>query len=340
MAAPKGITHETIVRDVRAGKIAPVYYLMGEEDYYIDKLSDFLVNNLLKPEEKDFNLDIVYGAETTTDVVVDLARAYPMMADRRVVLVREAQAMRQLDGLEAYLKHLTPTTVLVMCHKHGKLDMRKAVSKALLEVGVVYESKRLWDSQLPTFITNYFKRNGVAVEPQAVQMLMGHVGADLCRLSTEMDKLIVALPSDNRVVTTVQVEQQTGMSREFNDFELQAALANRDVLRANQIAVYYQGNNKTFALPRTLSNLFTFFSDVMMSYYSPDKSDRGIAAWLGRTEWKVRQDILPALKNYSGIKVMQILDEIRKTDAAGKGVGGCKTPPEELLRELIFFILH
>lgn len=338
--AVQGVTHESIIKDVRAGKIAPVYYLMGEEDYYIDRLSDFLVDSLLKPEERDFNLDIVYGAEMTADKIVELAHAYPMMADRRVVLVREAQAIRSLDGLEAYLRHLTPTTVLIMCHKHGTLDKRKTVGKVLQEVGVVFESKRLWENQLPAFITNYFKRNGVAVEPQAVQMLAGHVGADLCRLSSEMDKLVVALPKEERVVTPAHVEELTGMSKEFNDFELQAALAHKDVLRANQIVKYYQGNNRTFALPKTLSSLFTFFSDVMLAYYSPDKTDRGIAAWLGKTEWKVRQDILPARQNYSGIKVMQILGEIRKTDAAGKGVGGCKTAPEDLLQELIFFILH
>lgn len=340
MAAPQGPTHETIIKDVRAGKIAPVYYLMGEEDYYIDKLSDFLVDSLLKPEERDFNLDIVYGAEMTVDKIVELAHAYPMMADRRVVLVREAQAIRSLDGLDAYLHHLTPTTVFILCHKHGTLDRRKSVGKALAEVGVVYESKRLWENQLPAFITNYFKRAGVMVEPQAVQMLAGHVGADLCRLSSEMDKLVLALPADDRVVTPARVSELTGMSKEFNDFELQAALAQKDILKANQIVKYYQGNNRTFALPKTLSSLFTFFSDVMLAYYSPDKTDRGIAQWLGKTEWKVRQDILPARQNYTGIKVMQILGEIRRTDAASKGVGGCKTSPEDLLQELIFFILH
>ena len=337
--AARGITYEDILRDVEAKKIAPVYYLMGEEDYYIDKLSDAIVDAVLTEDEKDFNLDIVYGAETDIDKVIELAHAYPMMAERRVVLVREAQALRSLEGLEAYLSHLTPTTVLVFCHKHGKLDMRKAAAKTMQQVGVIYESKRLFDNQLPPFISQYFRQHNVDIEPQAIQMLAGHVGADLSRLTTEMDKLLLAL-NGNRVVGASLVEEQTGMSKDFNDFELMAALAQRNIFRANQIVKYYQGNPRSFFITRTLTNLFTFFSDVMLAYYAPDKNDAGIAAWLGKSEWKIRQDVGPARRNYSGVKVMQILGEIRKTDAQSKGVGGVRTPHEELLQDLIFFILH
>ena len=337
--AARGITYDDIMRDLKARKVAPVYYLMGEEDYYIDKLSDAIVNAVLTEDEKDFNLDIVYGAEVDIDKVIELAHAYPMMAEKRVVLVREAQAIRSLEGLDAYLAHLTPTTVLVFCHKHGKLDARKAAAKALQQVGVVFESKRLFDNQLAPFISRYFSQHNVDIEPQAIQMLAGHVSSDLSRLTTEMDKLLLAL-NGNRVVGTALVEEQTGMSKDFNDFELQSALAMRNIFRANQIVKYYQGNPRSFFITRTLTNLFTFFSDVMLSYYAPDKSDAGIAAWLGKTEWKVRQDIGPARRNYSGVKVMQILGEIRKTDAKSKGVEGVRTPHEELLQDLIFFILH
>lgn len=337
--AARGITYDDIMRDLKARKVAPVYYLMGEEDYYIDKLSDAIVNAVLTEDEKDFNLDIVYGAEVDIDKVIELAHAYPMMAEKRVVLVREAQAIRSLEGLDAYLAHLTPTTVLIFCHKHGKLDARKAAAKALQQVGVVFESKRLFDNQLAPFISRYFSQHNVDIEPQAIQMLAGHVGSDLSRLTTEMDKLLLAL-NGNRVVGAALVEEQTGMSKDFNDFELQSALAMRNIFRANQIVKYYQGNPRSFFITRTLTNLFTFFSDVMLSYYAPDKSDAGIAAWLGKTEWKVRQDIGPARRNYSGVKVMQILGEIRKTDAKSKGVEGVRTPHEELLQDLIFFILH
>lgn len=338
--AARGITYDEVLRDVKAKKIAPVYYLMGDEDYYIDRLSDAVVDATLTPDERDFNLDIVYGAEVDIDKVIELAHAYPMMAERRVVLVREAQAIRSLEGLESYLAHLTPSTVLIFCHKHGKLDMRKTVAKAIQQVGVLFESKRLYENQLPPFISHYLSQHGADIEPQAVQMIAGHVGSDLSRLTTEMDKLLLALPQGNRVVSTALVEEQTGMSKDFNDFELQAALASRNIFRANQIVKYYQGNPRSFFITKTLSSLFTFFSDVMLSYYAPDRTDAGIATWLGKTEWKVRQDIGPARRNYSGVKVMQILSEIRQTDAKSKGVGGCRTPHEELLQDLIFFILH
>ena len=334
--AARGITYEDILRDLKAQKIAPVYYLMGEEDYYIDKLSDAVVDAVLSKDERDFNLDIVYGAETNADKIIELAHAYPMMAERRVVLVREAQAIRSLDALEAYLAHLTPTTVLVFCHKHGKLDMRKAVAKAIQQVGVLFESKRLYENQLAPFISQYFRQHNVDIEPRAIQMLAGHVGADLSRLTTEMDKLLLAMPEGGAAL----VEEQTGMSKDFNDYELMAALAQRNIFRANQIVKYYQGNPRSFFITKTLTNLFTFFSDVMLAYYAPDKTDTSIAAWLGKNEWKIRQDVGPARRNYSGVKVMQILAEIRKTDAQSKGVGGFRTPHEELLQELIFFILH
>ena len=321
--AARTVTYEEILRDVKAKNILPVYYLMGEEDYYIDLLSDAIVDAVLTKDERDFNLDIVYGAETDIDKVIELAHAYPMMAERRVVLVREAQAMRSLDGLDAYLSHLTPSTVLIFCHKHGKLDMRKAAAKAMQQVGIVFESKRLYENQLPPFISRYFSQHDVSIEPQAIQMLAGHVGADLSRLQAEMDKLLLAMPQGD-----------------FNDFELMAALAQRNIYRANQIVKYYQGNPRSFFIGRTLTNLFTFFSDVMLAYYAPEKTDMSIAAWLGKSEWKVRQDVGPARRNYSGVKVMQILSEIRKTDAKSKGVEGCRTPHEELLQDLIFFILH
>ena len=337
--AAKGITYDDILRDLKAKKVAPVYYLMGDEDYFIDKLSDAIVEAVLTEDEKDFNLDILYGAEAEMDKVIELAHAYPMMAEKRVVLVREAQAMRSIEGLDTYLAHLTPTTVLIFCHKHGKLDTRKAAAKAIQQVGVIYESKRLYDNQVASFISQYLHKHNVDVEPQAIQMLASHVGSDLSRLTTEMDKLLLAL-NGGRVVGASLVEEQTGVSKDFNDFELQSALAQRNIFRANQIVKYYQGNPRSFFITRTLTNLFTFFSDVMLAFYAPEKNDAGIAAWLGKPEWKIRMDIGPARRNYSGVKVMQILSEIRKTDAQSKGVGGVRTPHEELLQDLIFFILH
>ena len=340
MAAKTGTTYEEIIRDVRAGNLSPIYYLMGEEDYYIDRLSDFIVDNVLREEERDFNLDVLYGSEVTANQVIQYAQGLPMMAEHRVVLVREAQGMNDRELLAPYLAHYNPSTVLVMCHKHGKLDARRELAKEVKRVGVLFESKRLADYQLPGFVTSYFKRKGLDCEPAAAQMLAEHVGSDLNRLSSEMDQLLLAMPQGTMRVTPALVEEQTGVSKEYNNFELQNALAARDILRANRIVKYFNTNPKSFALPLTLSSLFSFFTDLMLAYYAPAKDESSVANWLGKSTWQVRQAIIPAMRNYKATKVMQILSEIRQTDAKGKGVGGCRTAPGDLLCELVFFILH
>lgn len=331
-----GITYDEIVRDVRAGNLSPIYYLMGEEDYYIDRISDFIVNTVLREEERDFNLDILYGAETNANQVIQFAQGLPMMAEHRVVLVREAQAMGNCEDLVSYLSHYNPSTVLVMCHKHGKLDARGELAKEVKRVGVLFESQRLKDYQLPGFVMSYFKRKKMDCEPAAAQMLAEFVGSDLNRLSSEMDKLLLATPQGAMCVTSALVEEQTGISKEFNVYELQNALAERNIVKANHIVKYLYKNP---VLPRTLAFLFGFFSDLMMVYYAPSRDENALANWLGKLSWQVRP-LLLAKSHYKATKVMQILDEIRKTDAKGKGVGGCRTSPGDLLRELTFFILH
>ena len=342
MAAPKqaGPSYEEIVRNVRAGNLSPIYYLMGDEDYYIDHISDFIVKTVLREEERDFNLDVLYGAETTANQVIQFAQGLPMMAEHRVVLVREAQALNDREQLASYLAHYNPSTVLIVCHKHGKLDARRELAKEVKRVGVLFESKRLSDYQLPGFVTSYFKRKGADCEPTAAQMLSEHVGSDLNRLSSEMDKLLLAMPAGSLRVTPSLVEELTGMSKDYNNFELQNALAARDVLKVNQIVKYFNTNPRSFALQPTLASLFGFFADLMQSYYAPASDEISVANWLGKSTWQVRQAIMPARKNYKAVKVMNILSAIRQTDGKSKGVGGCRTAPGDLLTELVFFILH
>ena len=338
--AAKANNYEGIVRDIKAGRYAPVYYLMGDEAYYIDRISQYIVDSVLQPEARDFNLDVLYAGDVGMDAIVERARTYPMMAENRVVVVREAQGLRNLDLLEAYLKQPSPTTLLVFCHKNGKLDARRNVAKAIQQKGVLFESRKLYDRELPSFVKGYVERSGAQIEPKAVQMLCEHVGNDLNRLSAEIDKLLSGLLGERRVIDAGMVELLTGMSKDFNSFELVGALARKDVAVAFRIVRFFQGNPRSFSLPQTLSNIFTFFSDVMMAFYSPDRSGRGLAEWLGKPEWKISQEVLPATRNYSGTKVMQILGEIRRTDGASKGVGGCRTAPGDLLQELVFIILH
>lgn len=335
-----GPTYEEIARDVKAGNLKPIYYLMGDEDYYIDKLSQLIVDKALAPEERDFNLDVLYGGEIKANQVIQYAQGLPMMASHRVVLLREAQQMDDRENLAAYVQHFNPTTILIVCHKHGKLDARRQLAQELKKNGVVFESKRLYDSQLPGFVSSYLKAHKMNIEPAASQMLCEFVGSDLSRLSSEMDKLLLATPIGETRITAALVEEQTGMSKDYNTFELQNALAARDVLKANRIANYFNNNPRSFALPPTLASLFGFFSDIMLAYYAPVRDENGIANWLGKSPWQVRTTIIPAMQKYTGNKVIQILSEIRRTDAKSKGVGGCRTAPGDLLRELIFFILH
>lgn len=339
-AKATGPTYEEIARDIKAGNFKPIYYLMGDEDYYIDKLSQLILDKALAPEERDFNLDLLYGGETNANQVIQYAQGLPMMAKYRVVMLREAQQMDDRENLAAYAQHVNPSTILVVCHKHGKLDARRQLAQELKKIGVLFESKRLYDSQLPGFVSGYLKAKNMAIDPAASQMLCEFVGSDLSRLSSEMDKLLLATPVGETRITAALVEELTGMSKDFNSFELQNALAVRDVLKANRIVNYFNSNPRSFALPPTLASLFGFFSDVMQAYYSPVRDENGIANWLGKSPWQIRTTILPAMQKYSGNKVIQILSEIRRTDAKSKGVGGCRTAPGDLLRELVFFILH
>ncbi|MBR1733500.1 MAG: DNA polymerase III subunit delta [Alloprevotella sp.] len=336
------VTHETIVRDVRAGKIAPVYYLMGEEGYYIDRVADFLVDSVLREDEKAFNLITVFGLDTDIDAVMDAAKGFPMGAQRQVVVVKEAQNLKNIDRLEYYLRQPQPSTVLIFCHKNGALDRRKKLPGLIERAGgVVFESKKLYESQLAPFITAYLKRKGAAIQPDAVAMMAEYVGADLSRMAGELDKLCIALPpGGGQAVTTDLVASHIGISKEFNIFELQEALGAKNVLKAMRIANYFDKNPKANPIQKTLPSLFRFFSHLMLAHYAPDKSERGLAGWLGMGEWQVRRNVFPALRNYNAVKVMQILGEIRRTDARSKGVGNPSITNGDLMRELLYFILH
>ncbi len=340
MAKTTGTTHLDIMQQVKQGNYAPVYLLHGDEDYYIDKVSQFILDNSLRPEERDFNFDLRYGADARANDIINIARQFPMMADRRVVMVREFQSLQNKDVLVSYVQNPMPSTILILCHKHGTMDGRKGLVAEIKKYGVVMESKHVYDNMLPSFVTQYAQEQKLNIEQQAIQMLCEHVGSDLTRMTSEIDKLRIALPEGQNAITATLVEEQTGISKEYNNIELQNALAKKDVLKANRIVNYFYTNPKNFALPLTLSSLFAFFSDVMLAYYAPEQSLYGIAQWLGKPEWMIRNGIWDARQNYSGRKVVGILSQIRQTDAKSKGVGGVKTPSGELLQELIFYILH
>ncbi|MGN0048323.1 MAG: DNA polymerase III subunit delta [Bacteroides sp.] len=341
MAAKQGITCEEVLKELKNKQYRPVYYLMGEEDYYIDLIVDYIADHVLTEMEKEFNLTVVYGADTDISAIINAAKRYPMMSAYQVVIVKEAQAVRNMEELTYYLQKPLKSTLLVLCHKHGVLDRRKKLAAEIEKVGVLFESPKVKEAQLPLFINSYLKQKGVDCDPKAAAMLAEYVGADLSRLTGELEKLIITLPKNQTRITPEQVEQNIGISKDYNNFELKSALIEKDVLKANKIVKYFAENPKTNPIQMTLSILFGFFSNLMLAYYAPEKTEQGIAAFLGlKSPWQAREYLL-AMRRYSGTKTMRIIGEIRYADAHSKGVGATSnTTDSDLLRELIFFILH
>lgn len=341
MPTKQGPTFQSIIHDLKSRKFSPIYVLMGDESYYIDKISDYVATHVLSPEERDFNQTVCFGSDVNAIQVTDMARRYPMMSEYQVIIVKEAQNIRSLDALEKYLKNPVKSTILVWCHKNGKIDARKKVVGLAQTVGVVFESQKLRDYQLPEFIQNYLKQKKVSIDPKSCQMIADHIGADLNRLTSELDKVLISLPSDNLRVTPEIVEEQIGVSKDFNAFELLNAIVQRDVFKANQIIKYFDNNPKAGSLYSFLPLLFSYFQNLMIAYYAPQKNtEQGIATALDlRSSWGAK-DFLIGLKNYSARKTMDIISKIRDTDAKSKGLDNPNTGVGDLMKELIFFILH
>ena len=341
MAESKAVTYESIMRDLVAGNYQPVYYLHGEESYYIDKIADYIAEHALQPEERDFNQTVLFGSDVTASQIADTCRRYPMMAERQVVIVKEAQNLRNTEALEKYIKQPLQTTVLVICHKNGKIDGRKRdFVKSIQQAGVLFESAKLRDRDLPAFIEAYLKRNNASIDPKSTQLIADAIGADLSRLVSELDKVLISLPEQDRRVTPQVVEDQIGVSKDFNGFELRDAIVNRNIFKANQIMNYFDKNPKAGSIFSFLPMMFNYFQNLMLAYYSPKKTQEGVAEWLElKSPWAAK-DYMSGMRNYSGMKVMQIISKFREIDAKSKGLDNPNTPPGELMKEMIFFILH
>ncbi|MCF0208711.1 MAG: DNA polymerase III subunit delta [Bacteroidaceae bacterium] len=322
----------------------PIYVLHGEEPYYIDVISDFIEENVLAEEERDFNQTILYGLETSAATIADQARRFPMMAERQVIIVKEAQNIKKWEQLETYLDNPSPTSVIVICHKNGKIDGRKKIVSKAQKVGVVFESVKKYANELPDFVAQYIKEKypNISIEQKAVDMIVEHIGNDLLRISTEIDKVVAALANAEKKITPELIEQKVGISKEFNGFELQEALAVHDVVKAMRIADYFAKDPKVkdniFSM---MSILFSFFQNLMACHMMQgNKSDSAIAQLLGlRGGWFAR-NYVSALRFYSAAKTLQILSKIRETDIKMKGVDNRSATSGDLLRELVFFILH
>lgn len=338
--AKQEYTYEGILKELRTKQYRPVYYLMGDESYYIDKIAEYIIDNVLTETEKEFNQTIFYGADVDAATIINAAKRYPMMSEYQVIVVKEAQAVEKMEELVYYLQKPLKSTILVLCHKHGSLDRRKKLAAEIEKVGILYESKKLKETQLPAFIAAYIKQKGFDIDQKATAMLAEFVGTDLSRLVGEMEKLIITSSKNSTKITPEQIEKNIGISKDYNNFELRSALVEKDILKANKIVKYFEENPKTNPIQMTLSLLFNFYSNLMMAYYAPEKSEQRIATFLGlKSPWQARE-YMAAMHKYSGVKTMQIINEIRTTDAKSKGVENASLSDGDLLRELVFKILH
>ena len=335
------ITHREIVEMIRRGEYKPIFLLMGEESYYIDRISEYIADNVLTKDEQDFNQTIIYCTrETAVADVINCARRYPMMAKYQVVIVKEAQNLLKIDELAVYAQNPMQTTILVICHKNGKVDGRKKLVPAVEKVGIVFESQKLKEGMLPQFISEYMRRKQVAIDDRASLMMAESVGSDLNRLAGELDKLVLALPTGQTRVTTDLVEKNVGISKEFNVWELRAAIVNKNIEKANKIMFYMEQNPKANPPVMTVSTLFSFFALVMQAFYSPDRSEQGLMRHLDfRQTWQLRE-YTTAMRNYTAMKVMQIIGKLRETDARLKGINRGNLTDADIMHELIYFILH
>lgn len=335
----KELTFEEILKDINAHNFKPVYVLMGDEPYFIDRLLDGIVSNALPEEERDFCLATLYGADTTANAVINMARSFPM-GSRMVVVVKNANELKDIEELSVYLQNPQPTTVLVLVNKNGNFDRRKKFVSRAAAIGVVFESQRVKESQLGGIIATFFRQNGYTADIKSVSLIADSIGSDLTRLYGEMTKLVNSLTADVRVITPELVEQHIGISKDFNIYEFQNALIAKDSFKAFRIAKYFDENPKQNPIQVVLPSLFRLFSQLMVAYYSPGKDKNSVAQYLGIQSWQVERNIFPAMRNYSAAKVLSILSVIRDTDEKSKGLGGSKVSNGDLLKQLVFFILH
>jgi DNA polymerase-3 subunit delta len=328
-----------IVNDIKAGNIKPIYFLMGEEPYYIDKLADYIEKNILTEEEKGFNQTVFYGRDVTIDDIVSTAKRYPMMADRQVVIVKEAQDLsKTIESLESYVDNPMPSTVLVFCYKYKTLDKRKKITKQLAKAGVVFESKKLYDNQIGDWIKRVLAGKKYAIEPKASAMLIEFLGTNLSKINNELEKLQIVLPQRS-TISPKDIEDNIGFSKDFNVFELRKAIGDRNQLKAYTIADNFANNPKDNPMVLTTSLVFSFFIQLLKYHGLKDKNPKHVTAVLGISPYFLK-DYDIAIKNYPMRKVSQIVASLRDIDVKSKGVGAQNMTNSDLLREMLYNIFN
>jgi DNA polymerase III subunit delta len=332
-------TFEEIISDLRKRIFKPLYFLAGEEPYYIDLIVNYIENNVLTEEERAFNQIIIYGDDTNVPSIIDTARRFPMMASHQVVVIKEAQTLKKIDDIAIYADKPQPSTILVLSYKYKTLDKRTKLYKILDSRGEYFESVKVRDYLIPGWIDRYLMSKGIKTDPEASAMLTEYLGTDLHKISNELDKLLITLPAGKKVITTSLIEKNIGISKDYNNFELQKAVGERNILKANMIAIYFGNNTKDNPLTLTISSLFSFFSKLLTYHYITDKSKNNIASVLKINPFFVKDYESSALK-YNVAKTAKVINLLRIYDMKSKGYGDSGTEQGDLLKELIFKILH
>ena len=328
----------TIVSDIKKGNIKPIYFLMGDEPYYIDKISDFIEENVLDEAEKGFNQQVMYGRDVSIEDIVAAAKRYPMMAERQVLIVKEAQDLsRTIEKLLSYAENPQPTTVLVINYKYKKLDKRKKLHKAIAKQGLLYESKKLYENQVSDWIRRVLSGKKYQIEPKAALMLVEFLGTDLSKISNELDKLMLILPRET-IINDSHIEENIGISKDYNNFELRKAVGEKNITKANRIINYFAENPKNNPLVMTVSLLNSFFTQLLLFHGLQDKSKSSVAKSLKVSPYFV-DEYFSAARNYPMRKVAQNITFLRDADVKSKGVGASQSN-KDILKELLFKILH
>ena len=332
------MNYKEIISSISNKDFHPIYFLMGEEPFYIDKISDYISDNVLESQEKEFNQSVLYGKEVDVAQIIAEAKQFPFGATHRVVIVKESQNIKNIDELESYLDNPQPSTILVICYKYKKLDKRKKFTKSLAKKALLFESKKLYDNQVPDWIAKYLSEKGYKIEEKAAFMLAEFLGTELSNISNELDKLMVIVKKEEKITANI-IEKNIGISKDYNIFEFQQALGKKDILKSTQIVNHFSANPKAHPLVVTLGMLFSFFQKLMTYHSIKDKNRNNVVAELKVNPYFVNQ-YSSAARNYSQSKLFDIFTYLKQYDLKSKGVNNTSTKDGELLKELVYRILH
>ena len=331
-------TFQSLAKQVVNKQFFPIYLLHGQESYYIDKLSDLIVSKALDESEREFNQSILYGKETNVGHVIECAKRYPMMASRQVVIIKEAQFLHKIEELVSYLKNPSDTTVLVICYKGKALDKRKTIYKELEKSGVVFESKKMYDNQIPQWITDYVIKSKRKISPKASMILTEHCGNELGNITNELGKLFINC-KEGEEISPAFIEEHVGISKDYNIFELTNAIGARNISKANKITNHFAHNTRQHPFVVTLTLLYGYFSKLLLIHFSKDKSQGNLMSILKVSNFHLK-GYLQGAGNYNPKKLVGIIELLKAYDLKSKGVENPSTNEGELLKELVFQIMH